>query len=291
MTIDDKLKEFWHERDGITGIYAQALDGDLPPITVNADTSFALASVVKLPLMVHLLRKVDQNLLALETRLTLTANDRVPGSGVLKDLMPGVSLTVYDLMFLMMTLSDNSATDKLFNLTTKLSVEAEMHALGYNSIFIPQLIREMLISVTTLGPDASFDELETLFAQHEREYPKDPQGNSSERGDRATPADIGKILVDLYQGRLLQAATCKVALKILKACRYNDRIPARLPKDAIVGHKTGTLRKVSNDVGIVFSGRVPYVIVLLSYGEPDTTRASEHLAVLSEIIYRFFNPA
>lgn len=289
MTIDGILSEALCESTGITGIYAQALDGDLPPVTVNADTSFALASVVKLPLLIHLLRQVDQKLLALNTRLELSSNDRVTGSGILKDLMPGASLTVYDLMFLMMAVSDNMATDKLFCLTTKAAVESEMHTLGYSSIFIPQTIREMLLSVTKLGPDASFDELEALFAQPEREYPEDPQGSSGDRGDRATPADIGRLLVDLYDGHLLSPAMREVAFKILKGCRYSDRIPARLPKGTEVGHKTGTLRSVTNDAGIVFSGRVPYVVVLFNAGEADTVKASQQLATVSEIIYRYFN--
>lgn len=290
MVIDSALSKVLREDAGITGIYAQALDGDLTPVVINGDTSFALASVVKLPLLIHLLRQVDQKVLDLETRLELSENDRVTGSGVLKDLMPGASLTVYDLMFLMMALSDNMATDKLFALTTKAAVETEMHTLGYSSIFIPQTIREMLLSVTTLSPDASFDELEALFAQPEREYPEDPQGSSGDHGDRATPADVGRLLMDVYNGRLLSPAMREVAFKILKGCRYSDRIPARLPKGTVVGHKTGTLRSVTNDAGIVFSGRVPYVVVLFNAGNPDTPQAAQHLAKLSELIFRYFNP-
>jgi beta-lactamase class A len=289
VAIESTLSKVLREGAGITGIYAQALAGDLAPVSVNADTSFALASVVKLPLLIHLLRRVDQKMLALDTRLDLSKNDRVTGSGVLKDLLPGARLTVYDLMYLMMALSDNMATDKLFGLTTKAAVETEMHTLGYSSIFIPQTIREMLLSVTTLGPDASFDELEALFAQPEREYPDNPQGSSGDRGDRATPADIGRLLMDLYNGQLLSPALREVAFKILEGCRYSDRIPARLPKGTVVGHKTGTLRSVTNDAGIVFSSRIPYVVVLFNAGEADTVKASQQLAAVSEIIFRYFN--
>jgi beta-lactamase class A len=290
VTFDD-LHQLLDEHLGLTGIYAEALAGDLPPVSVNADVPFALASVVKLPLLVHLLRQVEQNRLSLDLRLTLSASDRVPGSGILKELLPGVSLTVYDLMVLMMALSDNTATDKLFGLTSKAAVQADMQALGYQSIFIPQTIREMLISVTTLGPEASFEALETLFAQAERAYPKDPQGSSSTRGDRATPADIGRLLVDIYQKRLLSSEMREVALTILKGCRYTDRIPARLPKGTVVAHKTGTLRGVTNDVGIVLAEPVPYVIALFHAGEPDATKASQHLAIVSEMIFSYFNPA
>jgi beta-lactamase class A len=286
MTIEQKLDAIIAEADGVTGLYARRLSDD-HAIAINADVPFALASVVKLPLLIHLLRKVDAGELNLATRVTLHAADRVPGSGVLKDMSAGLAPTLYDFMLLMMIVSDNMATDKLFSLTSPAAVEAEMHALGYTSIYIPQTIKQMLYSVTTLSEDADYETIEALFAQPEREEPTHPVGSSHEQGDRATPHDIAKLLVDLYEGRLL-TTTRDLALDILEKCRSDERIPADLPKGTKVAHKTGTLNGVTNDAGLVLQGENTYVVVLFQRGDRDKKRATRVLAAASACLYDHF---
>ncbi|MDV7400479.1 serine hydrolase, partial [Arthrospira platensis SPKY1] len=68
---------------------AHRLDGTGPRIAHLADRPFALASVMKLPLLVHVLRRVDDGALDLAARTPLTEGDRVAGSGVLHLLDPG----------------------------------------------------------------------------------------------------------------------------------------------------------------------------------------------------------
>ncbi len=289
MQVNDELNKILSEIDGRTGVYARALHAECAPIEIRADESFALASVVKLPIMVHLLRKVDSGKLDLNKRVVLHEEDRIPGSGVLKDMSVGLQPTIHDLILTMMIISDNTATDKLFKLTSKSGVEEEMHDLGYSSFHVPQTIREMLYSCTTLGSDANFEKVEVLFKQPDREQPEDPDGSSSERGDRATPKDMAQLLIDLYEGRLLSSGLTELALKILKGCRYDDRIPGNLPKGTLVAHKTGTLHGRTNDAGIVFGPKGPYIIVLFNDGEEKTKRASQALAEASSAIYAFLS--
>lgn len=286
-----QLQDLLSKSSSVNGVYAESLTSARPSIEVNADVSFALASVTKLPILIHILRKVEAGNLQLDTRFTLTLQDRVPGGGVLKDMMPGSQLTLYDLMLLMMIISDNMATDKLLQLTSKQDVENEMHELGYQSIYIPQTIHEMLATMTKLGENATFEEVEKCFAQANRDHPQDPQGSSSEHGDRATPRDIARILVDLYRGKLLKKEMQEVALKILEGCRYSDRIPALLPKGTRIAHKTGTLRNVTNDAGLILVDKNPYVLVIFNRGETDTTTASRLIAQISEIIYQYYSLA
>lgn len=285
--MTDNLQQILSEAEGVTGLYARRLTDD-HAIAINADAPFALASVVKLPLLVHLLRKVDAGELDITTRVTLDAVDRVPGSGVLKDMRAGLTPTLYDLMLLMMIVSDNMATDKLFALTSPAAVEADMHALGYPSVHMPQTIKQMLYSMTTLPEDADYETIEALFAQPEREQPENPVGNSHEHGDRATPEDMARLLVDVYQGRLLQPDTRELALDILKKCRSDERIPAELPKGTKVAHKTGTLNGVTNDAGLVLLEENTYVVVLFQRGDGDKKRATRVLAAASACLYDHF---
>lgn len=277
-TLPEPLARILAEVGGVTAVVAWRLDGRGERIEHLADRPFALASVMKLPLLVHVLRRVDRGELDLDRRVRLLEADRVAGSGVLHLLDPGLAPTVRDLLRLMMIVSDNMATDALIASTGLAAVEDEMHALGYPSVRLPHTIARMLASLTTLGPDAGYAEVAAQFRLPEREIPPDPDGASPERGDRAAPGDLARLLADLHAGRLLAPGTTALAMEILEACQTNSRIPADLPRGTRVAHKTGSLHQRANDAGIVHGPAGPFVLVLMNEGEPDERRASLTLA-------------
>ena len=290
------LAEILAEAGGATAVVAFRLPGAgaRPPGGGNtgfgriehlAQRPFALASVMKVPLLVHLLRRVDAGTLDLDERVTLDLADRVAGSGVLHLLDAGLAPTVRDLLRLMTIVSDNMATDVLLDRTDLAAVETEMHALGYGSVRLPHRIRQMLATLTTLGPDARYAEMVAEFHLPDRAIPADPDGASAERGDRATPADLARLLVDLHAGRLLTPASTALACTILEDCQTNARIPADLPKGVRVGHKTGTLPGRTNDVGVVHAPSGAFVLVLMNEGEADERLASQVLARAARWVY------
>jgi len=288
-SLPEPLARILAEARGITAVVAWRLDGGGERIAHLADRPFALASVMKLPLMVHLLRRVDRGELDLDHRVPLREADRVAGSGVLHLLDPGLAPTVRDLVRLMMIVSDNMATDALIASTELTAVEAEMRGLGYPSVRLPHGIARMLASMTTLGLDAGYAEVAAQFRLPEREIPPDPDGSSPERGDRAAPADLAALLADLHAGRLLAPTTTALALEILGACQTNSRIPADLPRGIRVAHKTGSLNERANDAGIVHGPAGPFVLVLMNEGEPDERRASLTLARAARWVFDHFD--
>ena len=273
---------------GTTAVVAHRLDGSGPRFEAHGDRPFALASVMKLPLLVHLLRRADAGTLDLDARHVLDDADRLAGSGVLHLLDAGLAPTVRDLLRLMMVVSDNQATDALLARITLDAVEREMHALGYPSVRLPHPVRAMLASLTTLGADAGYAAMRAAFRDPDRPTPADPEGASPERGDRATPGDLARLLVDLHAGRLLSPAATALACTILEDCQTNARIPADLPKGVRVGHKTGTLPGRTNDVGVVHAPSGPFVLVLMNEGETDERRASQVLARAARWAYDAF---
>ena len=79
--------------------------------TEGADETFPAASIVKLWLLVRGLWAAQAGQTGLDERLSMQAEDRVPGSGVLHDLGAGLALSWLDLLTLMVTVSDNTATN------------------------------------------------------------------------------------------------------------------------------------------------------------------------------------
>tara|TARA_B100000315_G_scaffold225500_1_gene231791 strand:+ start:9798 stop:10553 length:756 start_codon:yes stop_codon:yes gene_type:complete len=84
-------------------------------VSVNGDEAFPMASTYKVPIAIELLTRADAGTLSLDEMLDVMAADLHPGSGTLSPLLaqPGVSLSVRNLMELMLRISDNSATDML----------------------------------------------------------------------------------------------------------------------------------------------------------------------------------
>jgi beta-lactamase class A len=60
--------------------------------------------------------------------------------------------------------------------------------------------------------------------------------------------------------RVIDAGSSDMMLALLAGQRHNDLLPAPLPRDLVIAHKTGTLHDTLNDVGIVELDGAPYVI-------------------------------
>lgn len=282
-----QLDEVLAQIEGVTGVYAASLHGG-PVLERHADRAFALASVSKLPLMIHLFRLADQERLDLSARHAVLESERVAGSGLLQYLDAGSNLTLTDLIRLMMMISDNMATDQLLSYTTKQAVEQDMHALGFTSVRMPHSIREMLGSYLPDGPDTPYHQVRAYFKNPNRVAPENAAGGDPQRGDAATPRDLARMLTALVNGELLSPASTDLAVQILKDCQTNSRIPARLPKGTEVGHKTGTLNKRTNDAGVVFAPAGAFSLVLMNHGEDDEAKASATLAEAALLIYERF---
>jgi beta-lactamase class A len=77
---------------------------------------------------------------------------------------------------------------------------------------------------------------------------------------------------------------------ILKRQKFNDAIPAGLPKGVAVGHKTGSITRIQHDAGIVYGAR-PYVLVVLVRGIEDEKRSKALIADVSRIVWEGTNAA
>ena len=99
---------------GTVGVAARNLASGAE-IHVAADELFPMASCFKIPIMVEVMRQVDAGALRLDDRLTLTEADKSPGSTLIH-CHEGLRPSVRDLLYLMITLSDNTATDMLWRL-------------------------------------------------------------------------------------------------------------------------------------------------------------------------------
>jgi beta-lactamase class A len=110
-----------------------------------------------------------------------------------------------------------------------------------------------------------------------------------EQADRSSPRDMCKLLELLARREILDPASCEAILALMERIQSGTRIPGLLPKGTVVAHKTGSYRKVRNDVGVVNAPNGPYAIAIFTRElrrdnvDDDRALAQISLAVWEEL--------
>lgn len=230
-------------------------------VAIRADEPFPMASTFKLPILVELYAQQRAGRLSFDEMVELTPHDQHLGSGDISVnfTLPGVRLSLRNLMNLMMMISDNSATDVLLARVGAANVTARMRALGLTGIRVDRSCQELILDYG--GHDTEklkgllLEELRPLMrrgpgapgaeARDER-YAADPR-------DQATPRDMTRLLEMLWRGQVVDREASREILELMKRCRTGAaRLKGLLPAGTVVAHKTGTVGGTVNDLGIIY---------------------------------------
>ncbi|MCW3099413.1 MAG: Beta-lactamase class [Chthonomonadaceae bacterium] len=180
------------------------------------------ASVIKFPMLIHVALAVQEGLLDWNEKLTLSAEEKVGGSGVLTQLTAGTEWTLRDLCVLMTIVSDNTATNMVIERVGVEPINARMRALG--------------LPLTTL---------------YRKSYAPDTDASREHGLGMTTPTEMLALLRLLAEGKIGSPALSQELLTIMEAQNYRDCIPRYLPEDWKYAGKTGAINAVRNDVGVV----------------------------------------
>ena len=277
---------------GPVGVMVRVFDGDNDRVmTYNHEEVFPTASTLKTPLLYELFRQADAGKIDLTERVTLSHANRVPGSGVLQDLDEGLQPTIRDLAELMIIVSDNWATDLIYERIGKESVAAMLKELGLNQTHIPLTIHELfstLAEVDPTDPKVDYDFLKEYLKTY-KPADDNPGFAADERNDVSSPADMVRLMTLIHEGHGLSEKGREGVLKILKDQNFGTIIPARLPDDEQIetAHKTGSLRGIKNDVGNVYSPKVNYAIAFMSKGQDDVPEVVDQMARASRWVWDY----
>jgi beta-lactamase class A len=231
-------------------------------INLNADESFPVCSVLKIPVLVEAFRQVQQGKFTLEDRWELTRAEKNIGSGILTYLQDGLQPTVRDLLTLMIIISDNTATDMVMNRLGVEQIDQTMHALGLSNIHMAMTIRGIFDDMMGEAADPArlFKDLDKARTapptrRDGRAFSMGPDNNV------ATPRDMSKLCAMIYRGEIIDRTACDAMLHILLQQQLNARLPLFLPYGVPFAHKTGTLAGIRNDAGILYARDQSHIAV------------------------------
>jgi beta-lactamase class A len=238
-------------------------------IAILGDQLFPMASTSKIAVAATYLEMVEQGKYSLTSEFPLlipvrSAKFSSPAAPVRK----GEYMSAIDLIEIMITRSSNPATDAL--------IAAVGGTAKVNDWVKRQGIEEFSIDrdiATLVRDDGEFD----------------PVYHIDER-DAATPKAMVQILQGLYQGKYLSAESRQVILGAMsRTVTGKRRIPALIPEDAAVSHKTGSLRNTSSDIGIIEApdGRAMAVAIYVT-GQGTRRNREEKIATIARALYDGF---
>jgi beta-lactamase class A len=254
------------------GVYVRFLDnGD--EIVINADAMMDTMSLIKVPLLVSLMRRVDRGEVDLGRRITLAEDQKRLGTGILRYFEAGANFSLRDAAWLMEAVSDNSATDICLEAAGGVdAVNATMRELGIEGI---RMMGTALDWFRALGGSMA-PELATMspgeFAR--RGYPPlSAEGMADARAryhfetgrpfSLGTPRAFGELLSRIEAKTCASAASCDFILEILSAQQLRDFMP-RYVWGAAFAHKTGNFPPyISSDIGVATPVRGSKVIICL----------------------------
>ncbi len=227
-------------------------------ISFNENKLFPSASLVKVPIMAASLKASEEKRLNLNETLILKNSLKTPGSGVLKNMPEGTTMTVGDVIEYMVTQSDNTATNILIG------------KLGFD--YLNDYFKKMGLEKTNLSRKMMDFKYRKMGIEN-----------------YTTPKDMAFILQAIYTRQFISDKASKQCLDLLSQQKFNDRIPAKLPTDTIVAHKTGLERNVCHDVGIVYTNRGNFLICVLTK-HPSTSLASKKfISKVALDTYKFYD--
>lgn len=223
--------------DGEYSLYYQALDhktSSQPLILKNQP--MRSASIIKLFVLAALFEQVEKGEMDLTEQYVLEAEDKVSGTGDIQNMQDGTELTLLTLAEKMIIISDNTATNILINLMGGIEkVQNIIVELGYSDV---QLKRLMV-------------DLESLKAGED---------------NYVTAEDVGRILADIYQEKLVSKSASQKMLDILKQQTDRRMLAQNLPSDVTYYGKTGNFEDygVQNDAAIIETPNGAFILVFLS---------------------------
>jgi beta-lactamase class A len=255
--LDVSIHEVDQHLDGVLGVAILDLSNQ-HTLLLNADEVFPTASSIKIAILAEFYRQVQQGKLRFTDSYILQPSDLVGGSGIAGALTPGVTkLTLRDVAALMISVSDNSATNVMIDRIGMDNVDTLLDSLGLKQT---RLNRKMM----------------------------DIKAAAEGRENLASPREMMLLLEALYRGKILNKQYTEDYFNLL-SIHKESYIPRELPEDLRIANKPGELEGVRNDCGIVFTGARPYIICVMSTYLRHERDGGDAIARISGETYRMFD--
>lgn len=276
QALEARLDEVFSRFSGDFALYVKKLEtGEV--IERRADEVFPTASTIKVFILLELMRRVHRGDFRLDEHIEIRAEQQVGGSGVLKELSAGLSMTLRDVATLMIVLSDNTATNVLIDLLGLDAINATIAGFG--------------LKETRLLNRVDFERI----------------GGDVNKFAVTTAREFARALEQVADRTFLDRAACDIIIDIMERQQYLDLLPRYLPynpyardlkiaQELRIANKTGFFMGVRCDTAIMFLPGSTLVVAALTKNGRDLgfQAENENAAAIGQVgraVYDYFTSA
>ena len=220
----------------------------------NVDsTSFPSASTIKIFIIIEAYNQINNGIIFRDNTIILEDKMKVGGAGILSSYPNNIEISIDDLLYLMMTESDNTATNILIDI---LDIDNINNMIKNLSLKNSSLNRKMM----------DFNAIKNGIDNY------------------TSVLDLSTVLEKLYKNSCINEEYDNLILNIMKNCTNKTKISDKLPTGIEVSHKTGELDGVENDAGIVFTPYGNYILSILTKNGENHDEITA-ISDISKVIY------
>ena len=264
-TAEEELKTLVNEFQGDVGIYVRHLPSG-NEISIDADSLFPTASMVKVPIMLALFDRIVKDSLDYDTTL-IWYSDLInyPAGGILSSFKDSSKISLTKLISLMITYSDNHASLWSQELAGGgLLINEWLQANGYEQT-----------RVNSRTPDRYPDWEKYGWGQ-------------------TTPKEMAELLVMIHENRAVNAWASEEMYRYLTRIYWDDEALAPIPRTVQVASKQGAVSASRSEVVLVNGPAGDYVFCVITNNQKDTSWDIDNegyvlLRDISRVLWQFFS--
>jgi beta-lactamase class A len=262
-TLEKKVRELITGFNGEIGIYLHNLRNN-KVVTINADSSFPTASIVKVPILIGIMDKMNKGELNYHQSLTYKDSLLYEGVDILGSFKNNEKIELSKVLMLMLTTSDNTASLWLQGLAgTGTRINQLMDSLGYTAT-----------RVNSRTPGREENRKQFGWGQ-------------------TTPRDMARVFHDMTRGTLLGDSTSNRMLKLLSRNYWDEEALSQIPAGIFVASKNGAVDASRSEVIYVNGPGVSYIFSVFTKNNADKSWGDKNEAwvltkKLSQLVWNHF---
>lgn len=264
--LQTKLQDAINGFNGNIGIYVKNLRTG-KTVSINADTIFPTASIVKVPILLGIMDKINKGELQYDSSLTYKDSLLYEGSDILGSFKSGEKILLKKVVMLMLTTSDNTASLWLQSLAGK--------GTRINEILDSLGLKSTRVNSRTPG----------------RENSRTQYG-----WGQTTPAEMGRLFEKIYRNEVFSPASCERMMRCLGRNYWDeDEAISQIPPTIEVFSKNGCVNASRSEVLLVNAPNNPYIFCIFTKNNKDISWTHENEAWMmarkvSALLWEYFEP-
>ena len=263
--LQSKLKEAVAGFNGDIGVYIKNLRTG-KTVMINADTIFSTASIVKVPILVGIMDKIQNGALQYDQEIVYKDSLLYAGSDILGSFKNNEKIELKKAIMLMLTTSDNTASLWLQSLAgTGSRINEILDSLGFIKTRVNSRTPGREISRTKYG------------------------------WGQTTPLEMANLFEMIYNYKIISPAACEKMMRCLGRNFWDEEALSQIPPTIEVFSKNGAVNASRSEVILVNAPHNPYIISIFTQNNKDISWGVSNEAWLltkkiSKMLWEYFEP-